>query len=68
MFKLGWSESIFIFPTLAPLYTLAQLLENPVELNSNIGHYSYFANILDMSALSAPTGFYANGMPFGVTL
>ena len=61
-------ESIFIFPTLAPLYTLAQLLENPVELNSNIGHYSYFANILDMSALSVPTGFYANGMPFGVTL
>ena len=66
--SLAGPESIFIFPTLAPLYTLAQLLENPVELNSNIGHYSYFANILDMSALSVPTGFYANGMPFGVTL
>ena len=65
---LAGSESLFIFPTLAPLYTLSQLLENPVELNSNIGHYSYFANILDMSALSVPTGFYANGMPFGVTL
>ena len=65
---LAGPESLFIFPTLAPLYTISQLLEKPVELNSNIGHYSYFANILDMSALSVPTGFYANGMPFGVTL
>ncbi len=66
--SLAGPESIFIFPTLASLYTLSQLLDNPVELNSNIGHYSYFANILDMSALSVPIGFYANGMPFGVTL
>lgn len=61
-------DDLFLFPTLAPLYTVSQLLANPVELNSNIGHYSYFANILDLSALSVPIGFYPNGMPFGVTL
>ena len=61
-------DDLFLFPTLAPLYTVSQMLANPVELNSNIGHYSYFANILDLSALSVPIGFYPNGMPFGITL
>ena len=65
---LAGPNDLFIFPTLSPLYTVSQLTENPVELNTNIGHYSYFANILDMSALSVPIGFYSNGMPFGVTL
>ena len=61
-------NNIFIFPTVAPLYTINQVLANPVDLNTNIGHYSYFANVLDLSALSVPIGFYSNGMPFGVTL
>ena len=61
-------NNIFIFPTVAPLYTISQVLANPVDLNTNIGHYSYFANVLDLSALSVPIGFYSNGMPFGVTL
>ena len=61
-------NDVFIFPTLAPLYTISQVLASPIELNTNIGHYSYFANILDMSALSVPIGFYPNGMPFGITL
>ena len=61
-------NNIFIFPTVAPLYTITQVLANPIDLNTNIGHYSYFANVLDLSALSVPIGFYSNGMPFGVTL
>ena len=62
------NNNIFIFPTVAPLYTVDQVVANPVDLNTNIGHYSYFANVLDLSALSVPIGFYSNGMPFGVTL
>ena len=62
------SDGIFAFPTIAPLYTIAQLLDDPIALNTNIGYYSYFANILDFSALSVPLDFHENGMPFGITL
>jgi allophanate hydrolase len=44
------------------------LLDDPIALNTNIGYYSYFANILDFSALSVPLDFHENGMPFGITL
>ena len=62
------SDGIFAFPTIAPLYTIAQLLDDPIALNTNIGYYSYFANVLDLSALSVPLDFHENGMPFGITL
>ena len=62
------SDGIFAFPTIAPLYTITQLLDDPIALNTNIGYYSYFANVLDLSALSVPLDFYENGMPFGITL
>ena len=62
------SDAIFAFPTIGPLYTIAQLLDDPIALNTNIGYYSYFANILDLAALSVPLGFHDNGMPFGITL
>ena len=62
------SDGIFAFPTIGPLYTIEQLLDDPIALNTNIGYYSYFANILDLSALSVPLDFHENGMPFGITL
>ena len=62
------SDGIFAFPTVAPLYTITQLLDDPIALNTNIGYYSYFANVLDLSALSVPLDFHENGMPFGITL
>ena len=62
------SDGIFAFPAVAPLYTITQLLDDPIALNTNIGYYSYFANVLDLSALSVPLDFHENGMPFGITL
>jgi allophanate hydrolase len=44
------------------------MLSNPVQLNSNLGYYTNFMNLLDLSAVAIPSGFYANGMPFGITL
>ncbi len=32
------SDGIFAFPTIAPLYTIAQLLDDPIALNTNIGY------------------------------
>jgi Asp-tRNA(Asn)/Glu-tRNA(Gln) amidotransferase A subunit family amidase len=57
-----------VVPTVAPLYSVAAMLEEPVVRNNHHGYYSYFVNPLDLCAISIPAGFYANGMPFGITL
>ena len=55
-------------PTTGTTYTRAEVDAKPVELNSNLGYYTNFMNLLDLSAISLPGGQRPNGMPFGVTL
>jgi allophanate hydrolase len=40
----------------------------PVQLNSNLGYYTNFVNLLDLAAVAVPAGLRANGLPFGVSL
>jgi allophanate hydrolase len=56
-----------LLPTAATIYTRAQVEADPITLNSRLGHYTNFANLLDLAALAVPTGFRADGLPFGVT-
>jgi allophanate hydrolase len=57
-----------LLPTAPSHYTRAQLQADPVRLNSQLGHYTNFVNLLDMAALALPAGFCADGRPFGTTL
>ena len=41
---------------------------NPLQLNSNLGYYTNFMNLLDYAALAIPAGLRADGLPFGITL
>jgi allophanate hydrolase len=50
------------------LYTIEQMLADPVELNSRLGVYTNFANLLDLAALNVPAGLRSDGLPFGVSL
>ncbi|HZF46587.1 MAG TPA: amidase family protein, partial [Sphingomonadaceae bacterium] len=59
---------LLVLPTTPTIYTKEQLLADPVALNSNLGLYTNFVNLLDMSALAIPAGFRANGTGFGITL
>ncbi len=64
-----WSEvDVVITPTAGTIYTIAELEANPIQLNSNLGYYTNFMNLLDYAATAVPTGFEANGLPLGVTL
>lgn len=64
-----WSRiGLMLLPTAATIYTRAQLEADPITLNSRLGHYTNFANLLDTAALAVPAGFRADGLPFGVTL
>ncbi len=59
---------VFMTPTAGTIYRIAELLADPIRLNSNLGYYTNFMNLLDLAAVAVPTGFRTDGLPFGVTL
>ncbi|MCB1419650.1 MAG: allophanate hydrolase, partial [Notoacmeibacter sp.] len=54
-------------PTLPALYTVEQVLADPVTLNSNLGTYTNFVNLLDLAAVSVPCGMRPDGFPSSLT-
>ncbi len=65
-----WQKlDVLLLPTTGTTYRIEEVLADPIKLNSNLGHYTNFVNLLDLAALALPAGFRAaNGLPFGVTL
>jgi allophanate hydrolase len=57
-----------LVPTAGTIYRIAEVLADPIRLNSNLGLYTNFTNLLDLAAVAVPAGFRADGLPFGVTL
>lgn len=57
-----------LVPTAPTIHRLADMARDPVALNSQLGHYTNFVNLLDWSALAVPAGFRRDGLPFGCTL
>lgn len=57
-----------LVPTTPTIYTIAQLMDEPVQLNSRLGTYTNFTNLADLSALALPANFREDGLPAGVTL
>jgi allophanate hydrolase len=62
------SIDALMLPTAPTVYTVEQVLANPVELNSRLGTYTNFVNLLDLCGLAVPASMRADGTPFGVTL
>jgi len=64
-----WAEmDTLLLPTTGTTYKISELLADPVRLNSNLGAYTNFVNLMDLSAIAVPAGFRPNGLPFGVTV
>src|SRR3974390_741191 len=55
-------------PTAPAAYTVEQVLADPIKLNSNLGTYTNFVNLLDLCGIAVPASVTANGVPFGITL
>src|SRR5207253_374492 len=65
----AWSRmAVMVTPTAGRHYTIAELLADPIRLNSNLGYYTNFMNLLDLSGVAIPAGFQKDGLPFGATL
>ncbi|WLA53009.1 MULTISPECIES: allophanate hydrolase [Bradyrhizobium] len=57
-----------VLPTAPTVYSTADVLANPIELNSRLGTYTNFVNLLDMCGLALPAAMRPDDAPFGITL
>jgi allophanate hydrolase len=57
-----------VLPTAPTVYSTAQVLANPIELNSRLGTYTNFVNLLDLCGLALPAAMRFDDIPFGITL
>ena len=55
-------------PTAPTIYRIEEVNDNPIELNTRLGYYTNYMNLLDLAGLAIPAGFRGDGLPFGVTL
>jgi allophanate hydrolase len=62
------SIDILALPTAPTAYTVKQVLADPIQLNSRLGTYTNFVNLLDLCGLALPAAMTSNGIPFGMTL
>ena len=64
-----WNDiDVMLTPTAGTIYRVDEMQVNPIRLNSNLGYYTNFMNLLDLAATAVPAGFQRDGLPFGVTL
>ncbi len=64
-----WAAAdLLLLPTTGTIYTHAEVEAEPIRLNSNLGYYTNFVNLLDLAAVAVPAGLRPNGLPFGVSL
>ena len=65
----AWRDfDVMLVPTMPRPYTVAQVLADPVTLNSRLGTYTNFVNLLDLAAIAVPSGMRGDGLPSSVTL
>ena len=64
-----WNDiDVLVTPSAGTIYPIADVEADPLQLNSNLGFYTNFVNLLDLAAVAVPAGFNDVGLPFGVTL
>ena len=64
-----WEDvDVLLVPTAGRTYTIAEVEADPIALNTNLGYYTNFVNLLDCCATASPHSFTSSGLPFGVTL
>jgi allophanate hydrolase len=59
---------LLLTPTAGTLFSVAQVEADPIRLNSALGYYTNYMNLLDLAGVAVPGGFRDDGLPFGVTL
>ena len=55
-------------PTAPRTYTIEEMLDDPIVLNSNMGYYTNYMNLLDLCGVAVPAGDLGDEQKFGITL
>jgi allophanate hydrolase len=64
-----WSEfDVMLVPTAPRFYSIAEVMADPIRLNSRLGTYTNFVNLLDLCAIAVPSSIRADGLPSSLTL
>jgi allophanate hydrolase len=65
----AWSAfDAMVVPTIPRPYTLAEVEADPIHLNSRLGTYTNFVNLLDLCAIATPSGMRGDGLPSSLTV
>jgi allophanate hydrolase len=67
MAELGECHALLV-PTTTEHPTLAEVAADPVGVNSRLGTYTNFCNLMDMCAVAVPSGTDSHGAQFGVSV
>lgn len=59
---------VLVTPTTGTIYTIAEITDQPIKRNSNLGYYNNFANLLDLCAITVPAAIMNAGPGFGITV
>jgi allophanate hydrolase len=63
-----WEKmDVLLVPTAPRPYTVAELAAEPILLNTRLGTYTNFVNLLDLAAVAVPAGLRTDGVPWGIT-
>ncbi len=59
---------LLVVPTMPTVPLLADVQADSVGWSRRLGHYTNFANLLNLAAVAVPAGFTPRGLPGGITL
>jgi allophanate hydrolase len=57
-----------IVPTAPTICRIDAVEADPIRLNTHLGLYTNFVNVLNLAAIAVPSGFRADGIPMGISL
>ncbi|QEI05415.1 allophanate hydrolase [Pigmentiphaga aceris] len=64
-----WKDiDVLVVPTAPTAHTIAAVQADPIVRNRELGYYTNFVNLLDLSAIAVPASIRPDGLPFGITL
>ncbi len=66
--KLLADVDFLLTPTAPGAWRIDEVLADPVQLNSRMGYYTNYMNLLDLCGIAVPAGSLRSGVGFGVTL